>query len=141
MNKRFIHARLASGPYMNKPNDDIFIPRIKFLPDDIKCPVEYSRIQFPVRLDFGITANRSQGKTYKFVGVNLNNDFFSHGQLYVSLSRVGSGKKLRIYKPKTSSTFGYMRNVVYPEVLADEKIVQYTHESNENDGFVPLDLW
>ena len=71
MNKSFIHARLASGPYMNKPNDDIFIPRIKFMPDDAKCPVEFQRIQFPIRLDFGITANRSQGKTYKVVGKDV----------------------------------------------------------------------
>ena len=131
MNKKFIHARLASGPYMNKPNADIFIPRIKFLPDDAKCPVEYQRTQFPIRLDFGITANRSQGKTYKLVGVNLTTELFSHGQLYVSMSRVGTGKNLRIYKPKNSSTFGYMRNVVYPEVLSTERL--HLHPENDNN--------
>ena len=115
---------------MNKPNADIFIPRIKFLPDDAKCLVEFQRTQFQIQLDFGITANRSQGKTYKLVGVNLTTDFFSHGQLYVSMSIVVTGKRLRFYKPKNSSTFGYMRNVVFPEVLSAERV--HVHE-NDND--------
>ena len=36
MNKKFIHARLATGPYMNKPKDEIFIPRIKFMPEIVR---------------------------------------------------------------------------------------------------------
>ena len=129
MNKKFIHARLATGPYMNKAKDEIFIPRIKFMPDDAKCPVEFQRIQFPIRGDFGITCNKSQGKTYKHAGINLTTDCFAHGQLYVSMSRTGSGQRLKIFKPKTSPTFGYMRNVVYPEVLSSERI----HVYPEND--------
>lgn len=58
-NKSFIHAKLAVGPYVGKPNSDIMIPRIKFLPtDDRKIPFEWQRFQFPVRLCFGITSNR-----------------------------------------------------------------------------------
>ena len=57
-NKSFIHAKLAVGPYVGKPNSDIMIPRIKFFPEDQKIPFEWQRIQFPVRLGFGITSNR-----------------------------------------------------------------------------------
>ena len=63
--------------------------------------MEMERVQFPIRLCFGITANKSQGQTYKRVGINLSNaEMFSHGQLYVALSRVGSAKAVSIFKPK-----------------------------------------
>ena len=119
-NKAFIHAKLAVGPCVGKPNSDILIPRIKFHPEDQKLPFEWQRIQFPVKVCFGITSNKSQGKTYKSIGINLTKDFFSHGQLYTALSRVGSSKNVKIYKPLDSNSRGYMANIVYPEILSKE---------------------
>ena len=79
------------------------------------------RVQFPIRLCFGITANKSQGQTYKRVGINLSNaEMFSHGQLYVALSRVGSAKAVSIFKPKGHPNPDHMHNVVYPEVLSED---------------------
>ena len=37
-----------------------------------------------------MTINKSQGQTFKAVGVDLTNESFTHGMLYVALSRVGS---------------------------------------------------
>ena len=113
---------MAVGPYVNANKPDILIPRIKFCPEDRKLPFEFQRIQFPVRLGFAITSNRSQGKTYKFIGICLTTDFFTHGQLYVSLSRVGSAKNVKVFKPKTSTSYGYMKDVVYQEVLSSNPI-------------------
>ena len=36
-----------------------------------------------------MTINKSQGQTFKAVGVDLTNECFTHGMLYVALSRVG----------------------------------------------------
>ena len=134
MGKTFIHGKLAVGPYCkDTENADILIPRIKFLPEDKKLPFEFQRVQFPVRLDFAITSNRSQGKTYLKIGINLQSELFTHGQLYVSISRVGSPKNVIIFKPKSSSSFGYMRNVVYHEVLSKDRINSTTCYVDRND--------
>ena len=52
--------------------------------------LQMRRNQFPVRLSYTKTANNSQGQTMKFVGIYMRTEFFSHGQVYVSLLRVGN---------------------------------------------------
>ncbi|XP_073154036.1 uncharacterized protein [Henckelia pumila] len=50
-------------------------------------PFELTRRQYPVRLSFALTINKAQGQTIPNVGIFLHNHLFSHGQLYVTLSR------------------------------------------------------
>ena len=57
---KIIHAVLAVGP--NK-GQELLIPRIKFHPEDKTLPFE--RAQFPVRLCFAITSNKSQGQIHE----------------------------------------------------------------------------
>ncbi|KAI8530170.1 hypothetical protein RHMOL_Rhmol11G0034800 [Rhododendron molle] len=49
-----------------------------------------TRRQFPVHLAYAMSINKSQGQSVKFVGVDLRTPVFSHGQLYVVLSRCTS---------------------------------------------------
>ncbi len=44
--------------------------------------------QFPLKLHFGITANKAQGQTLHKAGVYMSPSFFSHGQLFVAMLRV-----------------------------------------------------
>ena len=75
-------------------------------------------LQFPIRLCFAVTSNKSQGQTLKHVGIYLQQDFFSHGQLYVALSRVQSPQNLRIYRPHDADkNTCETTNVVFKEVL------------------------
>ena len=74
--------------------EDVFIPRIPLIPTDL--PFEFKRIQFPIKLAFAMTINKSQGQSLKVAGIDLQNDCFGHGQLYVAISRVGSNKNLYI---------------------------------------------
>jgi hypothetical protein len=90
--------------------EDVFIPRIPLLPSDM--PFEFKRLQFPVRLAFAMSINKSQGQSLKVAGVNLETPCFSHGQLYVACSRVGTGKNLYVFAPD-----GKTRNVVYQTAL------------------------
>ena len=56
-----------------------------------------------------MTINKSQGQTLEAVGVNLTEESFTHGMLYVVLSRVGSPDYLILLVREDHKT----RNVVY----------------------------
>ncbi|KIJ14676.1 hypothetical protein PAXINDRAFT_78621, partial [Paxillus involutus ATCC 200175] len=43
--------------------------------------------QFPVGVGYAMTINKAQGQSVKHVGLDLRSGVFSHGQLYVALSR------------------------------------------------------
>ena len=87
-----------------------FILRIPMRPTNL--PFEFERLQFPVRLYFAMTINKSQGKSLKVVGLNLVDPDFSHGQLYVGLSRVGNPDGFFILAPEEKT-----KNIVYSEAL------------------------
>jgi hypothetical protein len=79
---------IPSGPGDHDKEPLIFLlPRITCTTPD-KYPFSFSRHQFPIRPSFAVTINKSQGSTYDRVGIDLTDPVFSHGQLYVALSRV-----------------------------------------------------
>ncbi len=62
-----------------------------------------------------ITMNKSQGQTFNNVGIYLPSSIYSHGQLYVAISRVTNSGNIKIFNGQGPNR--YMRNVVYKEVL------------------------
>jgi len=76
--------------------------------------ITMKRFQLPIKPCFAMTINKAQGQTVEFVGVNLEKDVFSHGQLYVALSRVRDPANLHIFLPEGKR---HTRNIVYFEVL------------------------
>ena len=102
-----IEATIVTGAGRN---ESVFVPRIPIIPSDL--PFEFKRIQFPVKVCFAMTINKAQGQSLKVAGINLETPCFSHGQLYVACSRVGTAANLFIYAPR-----GRTKNIVYPQVL------------------------
>ncbi|KAF6149202.1 hypothetical protein GIB67_026058, partial [Kingdonia uniflora] len=78
-------------------------------------PFSMTRRQFPLRLALTMTINKSQGQSVKFVGIDLTTSIFSHGQLYVALSRCTSPKRINVLLPP--DTANTTINIVYPDVL------------------------
>ena len=66
-----------------------------------------------------MTINKSQGQTLNYVGISLTESVFTHGQLYVAISRVTNGVNLRMIVPDTDDARreGKIKNVVYTEVF------------------------
>ncbi len=95
-----------------------FIPRIKFIFDNNGLPFTFARKQFPLRLAYAMTINKSQGQTLSHVGLHLADDVFSHGQLYVAFSRAKAPANIKVQLPDiVHGRNGLMRNVVYEEAL------------------------
>ncbi|ONM53446.1 hypothetical protein ZEAMMB73_Zm00001d019636 [Zea mays] len=89
-----IDAEIVLGQHVGKR---IFLPRIPLCPSDEEMfPFQFKRKQFPVRLSFAMTVNKAQGQTIPNVGVYLPEPVFSHGQLYVALSRATARSNIKI---------------------------------------------
>ncbi|KAG5236609.1 ATP-dependent DNA helicase [Salix suchowensis] len=112
---RFIEAQIITGSNIG---NRVFIPRIVFPINDGKCPFTIKQRQFPIRLCYVMTINKSQGQSLKFVGVFLKEQVLTHGQLYVALSRVTSKKGLKIIScDQEGNKLDHTKNIVYKDVL------------------------
>lgn len=87
MGNNHIGAKILDGRYAGEIH---YIPRIPFISHDDYDGVPFRRLQFPLRLAFAFTINKSQGSTLDVVGGYLRNHVFTHGQLYVLMSRAKS---------------------------------------------------
>ncbi|XP_065658115.1 uncharacterized protein LOC136082629 [Hydra vulgaris] len=69
----YIDAEVLTGVSDGKR---VFVPRIQLAPSDSNLPFVLKRRQFPVRLAYSMTINKSQGQTFDRVGVYLKKTVF-----------------------------------------------------------------
>ncbi len=120
---RSISTKLIAADLLRDgfPPKQVLFPRItfRFKPDGSSLTVR--RRQFPLKLAYSLTFNKAQGQTLEKVGLDLRDDVFAHGQLYVALGRVRNRNSIRVIVPphriigpnNTPTT----KNIVYREAL------------------------
>jgi len=122
MHSHVIEAEIMTGKHIGTT---VFIQRMPMEPSNDKMGFSMWRLQFPVRLAFVMTINKSQGQGFQKVGIYLPKSVFTHGQLYVALSRSGASKDKSLFIENTASREHCMRtsegtftkNVVFREVF------------------------
>ena len=62
-----------------------------------------------------MTVNKSQGQTLGIVGLDLRTVAFTHGQLYVAMSRVTNVANLAVLHASPCPVV--TQNIVFPELL------------------------
>ena len=73
--------------------------------------------QFPLNLGYAMTIHKAQGKTLESVIVDVSRGCFTHGQLYVALSRTRNASDMHITAPLRSR-----------DVIFDNRVIEFINE-------------
>jgi ATP-dependent DNA helicase PIF1 len=124
-----IGNKVIRAQVINEPHrPPVLIPRIRF---KFRLPYGQSfkmiRCQFPLRLAYSFTYNRSQSQTLHKVLLDSRIPPFEHGHLYVALSRHRNPDNLRIFLNEKdlhtnpidhTKYMPVIQNVVYPTIIS-----------------------
>jgi hypothetical protein len=111
--KRVLRVKLADTN-LHDPYRLLYRCTLTSNKDDL--PFILRRCQFPIRLAFALTINKAQGQSLRNVAIDLRQQVFCHGQLYVAFSRTTNAQNVSILAADSNTDFK-VDNVVYPEVL------------------------
>lgn len=114
MQSKVLQCEIVSG---DKAGQTVLIPGITCESTEGTFPFKLIRQQFPLKLCFSMTVNKSQGSTFDMVGINLQQEVFSHGMLYVAMCRVRSWDSLKVLLSEDKQVLGVAKNVVWKDAL------------------------
>ena len=96
-----ISSRIIKAELLNDSKRIVLIPRIRF-----KFKLDYGesyqmmRCQFPLRLAYCMTYNKSQSQTFSRILQDAIGEPFTHGHLYVAMSRITNCDNIRLFITK-----------------------------------------
>lgn len=78
-------------------NTNLLLPRIPMKYGGKQFLFELTRLQFPIKIAFALTINRSQGQSVSKCGILLLKNVWTHCQMYVTFSRCGNPKNIYVW--------------------------------------------
>ncbi|CAL1374511.1 unnamed protein product [Linum trigynum] len=115
LGKWFIEVQILTGTHVG---DTVFLPRLSLSVHYKSLNFTLVRRQYPIALSYAMTINKSQCQTLNHVGICLQRQVFSHGQLYVAMSRVTSERGLKILScDSQGKPVKTMQNIVFTEIF------------------------
>ena len=112
---------------LNGSEDEIIlILKLLYTNNENDLGFVFTRLQFSVMLAYYMTFNRAQGQSVEKCGLLLPQSLFTHGQLYVGLSRCRDLKNVFMYTCQDEfwvldvdldHNATYTRNIMYKEVF------------------------
>nr|GEX57909.1 DNA helicase [Tanacetum cinerariifolium] len=79
---KVIEARIITGTQIS---EKVFLPRIPLINRDLQLPFIFKRKQFPIKLSYAMTINKSQGQSLERICIFLPQPVFAHGQFDIIL--------------------------------------------------------
>ena len=108
-----IDVKIIIGSHISKC---VFIPRVTLTPSNNDLSFILKWQQFPIRVAFSMTINKSQGQILSHIGLYLPRPVFSHSQLYVALSRIILYQSIKVLIRNSNQNY-QTKNVVYNEIF------------------------
>jgi ATP-dependent DNA helicase PIF1 len=81
---------------------------------EIESKISAGFSQYPLQLSYAMTINKSQGKTFDKITIDIGSGAFSHGQVYVALSRGRVFNNIVLNNPIKDS-----------DIIVDERIIEF----------------
>ncbi len=125
--------KLLSGPGKGKI---VCLPRCTFyVASEVSgLPFNFKRRQFPITPAYCLSVHKSQGQSLKVVGLVGDSDAFSHGQLYVAMSRVGSWSQFVFYSPRSED---FIKNKVAKRLINALLLMNSRHDVESHHPAAP----
>ena len=115
LGKHVLRAEITTSSNIGKR---VFIPRMNLTSSELSMGFRLQRCQYPLVVSYAMTINKSQGQSLSNVGIYLPKDVFTHGQIYVAVSRVRSKSGLKfLIQNKENEASTSTLNIVYKEVF------------------------
>jgi hypothetical protein len=109
---RVLRCTILSGIHRGQV---ALIPKMKLLYNRKGIP--FTRFQFPIKLCYAMTIHKAQGQTFDRVGIDFTGTIFTHGLVYVGMSRCSSMENLRLFLTAEQQEQYLLRNIVFTDLL------------------------